>query len=167
MSGCVVAGAVRKAPPTQARMKLSNRPFPRAGASGAKSGNDVRAEDHLKSAGDSEVGGSVSRASSVTSPLFGHLPTQHPPYQSRRWRRLHRSTPSPTEGGAAEVYSISGRGRRGGGLLHLRPREARRRSSSTPSLSSKSAATVSNATGTSPCPLAHCSAVGRFSRPSL
>jgi hypothetical protein len=31
-----------------------------------------------------------------------------------------RSTPSPAEGGAAEVYSISGRGRRGGGLLKLR-----------------------------------------------
>jgi hypothetical protein len=123
---------------------------PRAGASGAKSGNDVRAEDHLKSAGDSKIGGSVSRASSVPSPLFGHLPTQHPPYQSRRRRqpRLHRSTPSPTEEGAAKVYSISGRGRRGGGLLHLWPREARRRSSLTPSLSSKSAVTVSNATGT-------------------
>jgi hypothetical protein len=120
-----------------------------------------------RSAGDIEIGGSISRASSVTSPLFDHLPTQHSLYQSRRRRRLHRSTPSPTEGGAAEVYSISGRGRCGGGLLHLQPREARRRSSSTLGLSSKSAVAVSNATGTSPCPPAHCSAVDRFSRPSL
>jgi hypothetical protein len=141
--------------------------FPGVGDSGAKSGNSVHAEYHLKSTGDRKIGGSISRASSVTSPFFGHLPTQHPPYQSRRRRRLHRSTPSPTEGGVVEVYSIFGRGRRGGGLLHLWPREARRRSSSTPGLSSKSTAAVSNATCTSPCPPAHCSAVGRFSRPSL
>jgi hypothetical protein len=67
----------------------------------------VRAEGLLKSAGESEIGACVSQASSVTSLLFGHLPTQHPQYQSRhrrRQRRLHRSTPSPTEGGAAEIF---------------------------------------------------------------
>jgi hypothetical protein len=127
MAGCVVTGTVRKAPPAQARWILSNRPFPCA-----KSENGVRAIDHLKSVGHSEIGGSVSRASSVTSPLFGHLPTQHPPYQSRRRWRLHRFTPFLTEGGATEVYSISGRGRHNGGLLHLRLREARRRSTPSP-----------------------------------
>jgi hypothetical protein len=60
---------------------------------------------------ENKIGGCVSRASSVTSPLFGHLSTQHPLYQSRyrrgqkrRRRQLHRSTPSPVEGGAAEVF---------------------------------------------------------------
>jgi hypothetical protein len=47
------------------------------------------------------------------------------PREARR-----RSTPSPAEGGATEVYSISGRERRGGGLLQLRacPPNPRRRS---------------------------------------
>jgi hypothetical protein len=110
MVGCIVAGMVHKAPPALGLLDtLDSAVSSGAGASGAKSGNGVRAEDHLKSAGDSEIGGSFSWASSVTSPLFSHLPTQHPPYQSRRrLRRLHRSTPSLTKGGAAEVYSISG-----------------------------------------------------------
>jgi hypothetical protein len=154
MVGCIVASTMRKASSAQARWILSNRPFPRGQAPAVQKVGTARAEDHLKSARDSKISGSVSRASSVTSPIFGHLPTQHPPYQyrHRRRRRLHRSIPSPTEGGAAEVYSISVRGRRGGGLLHLWPREARRRSTSTLGLSSKSTAAVSNATGTSPCP---------------
>jgi hypothetical protein len=168
MASCVVAGTVRKSISGLDPLNtLESAVSPGVGVSGAKSGNSVRTEDHLKSAGDSKIDGSVSQASSVTSPLFGHLPTQHSPYQYRRRRWLHRSTPSPTEEGAAEVYSISGRGRRDGGLLHLWSREARWRSSSTPGLSSKFAAVVSNATSTSPCPLAHCSAVGRFSRSSL
>jgi hypothetical protein len=80
----------------------------------------VRAGDLLKSAGESKIGGCVSRASSVTSPLFDHLPTQTPP--------LPVSTPAAV----TQSYSISGRGRRDGGLLHLRPREAWRRSSPSP-----------------------------------
>jgi hypothetical protein len=35
-------------------------------------------------------------------------------------------------GGYANLLSISNRGRRGGGLLHLRPREAQRRSTLSP-----------------------------------
>jgi hypothetical protein len=101
---------------------LESAVSPGAGASGANSGNGVRAGDHLKSAGESEISGSVSRASNVTYPIFGHLPTQHPhtsldtgggggytdllhlpPREARR-----RSTLSPTEGGAAEVFFNSG-----------------------------------------------------------
>jgi hypothetical protein len=102
---------------------------PGAGSSGAKSGNDVRAGGLVENAGETEIGGYILRDSSVTSPLFGHLPTQHPPYQSRhrRWRRFRRSTPSPAEEGATEVFFNS-------------------------VLSSKSATAVSNGGGTSPCP---------------
>jgi hypothetical protein len=168
MVGCVVAGMVRKAPSAQVRWILSNRPFPRGQASAVqKVGTECarkttsRARETAKSA--------AAFCGLVVSPLLFSVTSQHniPHTSLDGRRRLHRSTPSPTEGGTAEVYSISGRGRRDKGLLHLRPREVRRRSSSTPGLYSKSAAAVSNATGTSPCPPAHCSAVGRFSRPSL
>jgi hypothetical protein len=46
----------------------------------------------------------------------GYIDLLHLRPREARWR----STPSPAEGGAMEVYSISGRGRRGGGLLQLR-----------------------------------------------
>jgi hypothetical protein len=70
----------------------------------------------------------------VVSPLLFSVTSQHNiPHTSidggggytdllhlRPRETQRRSTPSPAEGGAAEVYSISGRGRRGGGLLQLR-----------------------------------------------
>jgi hypothetical protein len=75
----------------------------------------VRAEDHLKSAGESEIGGGVSRASSVT---FKHniphtsLDTDGGGYRDllhlRPREAQRRSTPSPIEGGAAEVFFNSG-----------------------------------------------------------
>jgi hypothetical protein len=108
---------------------------PGAGASGAKGGNDVRAGGLVENAGEPKSAATFCRIVvspllfSVTSSLFGHLPTQYPPYQSRHRRRrlFHRSTPSPAEGGMMEVFFNS-------------------------VLSSKSVAAVSNGGGTSPCP---------------
>jgi hypothetical protein len=180
MSGCIVASTVRKAPPAQAHWKLSNRPFPRGQAPAVQKVGTAcarkttsRVRETAKSA--------AAFCGLVVSPLLFSVTSQHNiPHTSldggggytdllhlRPREARRRSTPSSAEGGAMEVYSISGRGRRDGGLLHLWPREARQRSSSTPGLYSKSAAAVSNATGTSPCHSAHCSAIGRFSRPSL
>jgi hypothetical protein len=82
--------------------------FPGAGASGEKSGNGMRVGGLLKNAGDSKIGGYVSWASSVTS--------QH---------NIPRSSLN-TSGSDSGGYTD---------LLRLRPREARRRSSSTPGLS--------------------------------
>jgi hypothetical protein len=112
---CVVAGTVRKAPPVQARWILKSVVSPRTDTSGAKSGNGVRAGGLLKYAGESEIGGYVSQASSVTSPLFGHISQHNIPHTSLN-----------TGGGGGYTD-----------LLHTRSREARQRSSSTQGLSSR------------------------------
>jgi hypothetical protein len=105
-----------------------------AGTSGAKSGNGVCAGGLLENAGETEIDGCVSRDSSVTSPIL--VTYQH--------NIPHTSLDT---GGGGNVGSTD--------LLHLRPRELRR-SSSTLALSSKSVVVVSNGGGPSPCPLAPC-----------
>jgi hypothetical protein len=53
---------------------------PDAGTSRAKSGNGMRTGGLVENAGETKISGCISRDSSVTSPLFGHLPTEQPPY---------------------------------------------------------------------------------------
>jgi hypothetical protein len=103
-----------------------------SGASGAKSGKDVRAGGLLENTGETKIDGFVLRDSSVTSPIF--VTSQH--------NIPHTSLDTGGNGDGGPID-----------LLHLRPRELRR-SSSTLALSSKSAAVVSNGGGPSPCPLA-------------
>jgi hypothetical protein len=154
IAGCVVVGTVRKAPLAQARWILSIRPFPREQAPVVQKVGTACARKITPRARETAKSEAAFRGLVVSPHLFSVTSQHNIP--------IRVSTAAATH-----IYSISDRGRRDGGLLYLRPREARRRSSSTPGLSSKSTVAVSNATGTSPCPSAHCSAVGRFSRPSL
>jgi hypothetical protein len=143
MAGCVVAGTVRKAPPAQARWILSNRSFPPGQAPAVQKVGTACAQKTTSRAWETAKSAAAFRGL-VVSPLFFSVTSQHNiPHTSldsggdyidllhlRPREAWWRSTPSPAEGGAAEVYSIFGRGRRGGGLLQLRayPPNLRRRS---------------------------------------
>jgi hypothetical protein len=134
MAGCVVAGTMRKAPPAQARWILSNRPFPRGQAPAVQKVGTACARKTTSRVRETAKSAAVFRGMLV-SPLLFSVTSQHNiPHTSldgggggytdllhlRPREAQRRSTPSLAEGGAMEVYSISGRGRRGGGLLQLR-----------------------------------------------
>jgi hypothetical protein len=128
MAGCVVVGTVRKAPPAQARWILSNRPFPRGQAPAVQKVGTTCARKTTSRARETAKSAPAFRGL-VVSPFLFSVTSQH---------NIPHTSLDDGDG-----YTD---------LLHLRPREARPRSSSTLSLSSKSVAAVSNATGTSPCP---------------
>jgi hypothetical protein len=135
MAGCVVAGMVRKAPPAQACWILSIRPFLQGQAPAVQKVGTACAWKTTSRAWETTKSVAAFRGL-VVSPLLFLVTSKHNiPHTSLDGSRgrgytdlLHlrpreawrRSTPSLAEGGAAEVYSISGRGRRGGGLLQLR-----------------------------------------------
>jgi hypothetical protein len=133
MAGCVVAGTVRKAPPDQARWILSNRPFPRGQALVVQNMGTACAWKTTSRARETAKSVAAFRRL-VVSPLLFSVTSQHNiPHTSfggggsytdllhlRPREARRRSTPSPAEGGAAEVYSISGRGRRSGGYPRRR-----------------------------------------------
>jgi hypothetical protein len=143
MAGCVVVGTVRKAPSAQVRWILSIRSFPRGQAPTVQKVGTACARKTTSRARETAKSAAAFRGL-VVSPLIFSVTSQHNiPHTSldggggytyllhlrprKAWRR---STLSLAEGGAAEVYSISGRGRRGGGLLQLWacPPNPRRRS---------------------------------------
>jgi hypothetical protein len=145
MVDCVVADMVPKAPLTQARWILSNRSFSREQASAVQKVGTVCARKTTSRARETAKSAAVFRGLVVSHLLFSVTSQHNIPHTSldggggggytdllhlrprEAWRR---STPSPTEGGTTEVYSISRRGRRGRGLLQLRacPPNPRRRS---------------------------------------
>jgi hypothetical protein len=132
MSGCVVAGMVRKAPPAQARWKLSNRPFPRGQAPAVQKVGTTCARKTTSRARETAKSATAFRGLVVLPLLFSVTSQHNIPHTSldggggytyilhlRPREARRRSTPSPAEGGAAEVYSISGRGRHGRGLCNI------------------------------------------------
>jgi hypothetical protein len=120
MSGCVVAGAVRKAPPAQARWKLLNWPFPRGQAPAVQKVGTTCARKTTSRARETAKSAAAFREL-VVSPLLFSATSQHNiPHTSldgggytdllhlRPREARRRSTPSPAEGGAAEVFFNSG-----------------------------------------------------------
>jgi hypothetical protein len=135
MSGCVMAGAVRKAPPAQARWKLSNRPFPQGHAPAVQKVGTACARKTTSRARETAKSAAAFHGLVVSPLLFSVTSQQNIPHTSlngsgsggytdllhlRLREARRRSTPSPAEGGTMEVYSIFGGGRHGGGLLQLR-----------------------------------------------
>jgi hypothetical protein len=104
-----MAGTVHKASPVQVRWILSNRPFPRRQAPAVQKVGTMCVRKTTSRARKTAKSTAAFRGL-VVSPLLFSVTSQHNiPHTSR-------------------IYSISDRGSRGGGLLHLRPREARWRS---------------------------------------
>jgi hypothetical protein len=139
-----VADTVPKAPPIQARWILSNRPFSWEQAPAMQKVGTACAWKTTSRARETAKSAAVFHGLVVSHLLFSVTSQHNIPHTSldgdgggytdllhlrprEAWRR---STPSPTEGGMTEVYSISGRGRRGRGLLQLWacPPNPRRRS---------------------------------------
>jgi hypothetical protein len=109
MAGCVVAGTVRKAPPAQARWILSNRPFPREQAPAVQKVGTACAWKTTSRA--RETAKSVAAfCGLVMSPLLFLVTSQH-------------NFPHTSLDGGGGGYTD---------LLHLRPMEARRRSTPSP-----------------------------------
>jgi hypothetical protein len=123
---------VRKAPPA-ARWILSNQSFSRGQTLAVQKVGTACARKTISRAREIAKSAAEFRGL-VVSPLLFSVTFQHNiPHTSldggggytdllhlRPREARQRSTPSPAAGGLAEVYSISGRGRRGGGLLQLR-----------------------------------------------
>jgi hypothetical protein len=123
MAGCVVAGMVCKAPPAQARWILLNRPFPRGQASAVQKVETICARKTTSRARETAKSAAAFRGL-VVSPLLFSVTSQHNiPHTSldtgggggytnllhlRPREARRRSTPSPAEGGAAEVFFNSG-----------------------------------------------------------
>jgi hypothetical protein len=139
-----VAGTVHKEPLAQARWILSNRPFLRGQAPAVQKVGTACARKTTSRARETAKSAAAFYGL-VVSPLLFSVTSQHNiPHTSldgggggytdllhlRPREAQRRSTPSLAEGGATDVYSISGRGRRGGGLLQLWacPPNPRRRS---------------------------------------